>query len=418
MVTRLHNAWFAIAALLPVLAPTGVHANALKVASYQLEPHGGVIELQGDGPLDEPWMKLNGSSVKVWFPKIDQPGRFEQGDSEQPLRSVRLRAGSGGTALLSIEIEGAGALTRDNVQLTRNGARATVRVLLPQPGAPASGTGAQPTSTAAAATAATKLATPSADPSHAAGPLAEPTEAAPPSAAPQYKGADTLASTPVSAPVPASAAAKKPTASSSASEPQLLDNRHGLSTMQLLIALTIALGGIYLGLKLLLHKRDALATQPSIQVLGSKRLGARHQFVIVRALGQDHLLSVHGGRTDRIMSAPTPAAAPARADAPASVSAAASPAREPSEGVDPVGSGMAATLRSLRSRDLFKRAAATTTGGARAADDDATPFGAELRDFVRGQETLSLPDPDAARGPRLTESEAIAGLVRLRGRSG
>ncbi|MEO0323809.1 MAG: hypothetical protein AAF447_12690, partial [Myxococcota bacterium] len=78
----------------------------------------------------------------------------------------------------------------------------------------------------------------------------------------------------------------------------------------LLLALTAILGGLHLLLKAL-SQRGRLVPESSIDVVASKRLGARHQLLLVRALGEEHLLSVNGKELQHLSTAPAGMGLPA-----------------------------------------------------------------------------------------------------------
>jgi flagellar biogenesis protein FliO len=78
------------------------------------------------------------------------------------------------------------------------------------------------------------------------------------------------------------------------------------SGIVLLAVVSLALLGVYLVIKFGLIKRAKPSLLSDIEIIGSKRLGARHQLILVRALGEDHLLSINAGHTERIASVPTP----------------------------------------------------------------------------------------------------------------
>jgi hypothetical protein len=213
-----------------------------------------------------------------------------------------------------------------------------------------------------------------------------------------------------SAPVPATAPRALSKALRPKPAPQLLESKNGPSGTQVLLIVSLVLGAVYGGLRVFVRRRVAVLPRPDIQVLGSKRLGTRHQLMIVRALGQDHLLSVNGGRTERLMSTHSDPVAPP-----------AEPRPEPRRNSERLGAGLSETLRSMRSRDLFaaaKNSPILTSKEAQANDE--SPFGAELLDFVRGQTRRGEPraaDALSLTTHSLSESEAVAGLVRLRKRS-
>jgi flagellar biogenesis protein FliO len=391
----------ALAALLWA-TPSQALANRLKLNSYQLEPTQFVIELEGTEGLVEPWVRVAGSTARVWFSGIETVSRFEQGEAQAPIQSLTLRPAPAKTGLLRLELQPDHVISQRDVTITRNGKHATIRVAL---------TAAAPAEAGAAATSAnTKAAAPNADTTVAAdsaaaeapaAPAAVPaTQVEPPpaSAEPLFKQTQASTAEPVAA-LP-QALQKKP-------EPKLLEPTGQLSTVQLLLLLTVVLGGIYGVMRLKLRKGGATAPVPTeIQVLGNKRLGARHQLLIVRALGQDHLISVNGGHTERIASSETLHRLPAASGGVLTPDAAL-PATQP-KGPARLGLGLSSALRAVRGHELFANAEAQRTSDLARTPAGETPFGAELLDFVRTSET---------RNAALSESEAIAGLVRLRNRS-
>jgi flagellar biogenesis protein FliO len=406
-----------LAALL-CAAPSLASANRLKLKSYQIEPTRLVIELEGTEALGEPWLRVSGSTARIWFPDIETLSRFEQGEAEAPLKSLMLRPGTPKTALLLLELRADRSLAQRDVEITRDGTRGTIRVALPPAIATEAGatTGA-PASTSAAPPAA-ELTAPNSAPAVALNPAAQPVAEAPAKPAATQPAQEPAVPVPpvTAAPAPGfkqahagsleSAAALPRALQKQNPEPQLLEPQAELSSVQLLLLLTVVLGAIYGLLRIALRRRAAECAPTEIQVLGSKRLGARHQLLIVRALGQDHLISVNGGRTERIATSDTlhslPGAASATLAAPAAMPSVQpkSPAR--------LGLGLSSALRAMRGHELFASAEEHRTAALARAPIGETPFGAELLDFVRTGES---------RNPGLSESEAIAGLVRLRKRS-
>ncbi len=69
----------------------------------------------------------------------------------------------------------------------------------------------------------------------------------------------------------------------------------------LLLFITVLLAAL-LGVVKFIAKRRVLPTPDDIDVVSSKRIGPRHQLIVVRALGEEHLLSVNGGQTQLITS--------------------------------------------------------------------------------------------------------------------
>jgi flagellar biogenesis protein FliO len=57
-------------------------------------------------------------------------------------------------------------------------------------------------------------------------------------------------------------------------------------------------------LRWILARRPIAKRTPPISVVATHRLSPRHQLLVVRALGEEHLLSVSGGTTQKIASLP------------------------------------------------------------------------------------------------------------------
>jgi hypothetical protein len=75
----------------------------------------------------------------------------------------------------------------------------------------------------------------------------------------------------------------------------------------LMLLLTLV-SGLALALFSWLRRRSSKnAKAAPIAVVASHRLSPKHQLVVVRALGQDHLLSIDGTKTERLASMPSPA---------------------------------------------------------------------------------------------------------------
>jgi len=72
------------------------------------------------------------------------------------------------------------------------------------------------------------------------------------------------------------------------------------SVVSALIGITALLGLIYGAMRVLMQKRGYPAKEKAIDVVAQKRLGPRHQLVIVQAFGKKHLLSIQGGTTTPI----------------------------------------------------------------------------------------------------------------------
>ena len=193
---------------------------------------------------------------------------------------------------------------------------------------------------------------------------------------------------PASAVVPLSISA----AAGGAAEPQE-ENAAG-SPLAPLVGATALLALVYGLVRVLSARKGRPLAHASIEVIGSRRLGTRHQLVLVRALGEDHLLSMNGERTERIASSPSPGS-------------------------------QASTLRLLPPPQAAPRSLARALDEepdkpeAPAEDGERpreAPFGAELLSFMQRRANMSA-RPGSQAASEGGESPAVAGLVRLRRRA-
>ncbi|MBI5161578.1 MAG: flagellar biosynthetic protein FliO [Micrococcales bacterium] len=163
--------------------------------------------------------------------------------------------------------------------------------------------------------------------------------------------------------------------------------------------LTLGLAGAYLVLRLLRRGGGAGKGRPQIEVVAAKRLGPRHQLLVVRAFGRDHLLSVNGGTTQRIASVRS---------------------GEPNEG--------AAAPASKTMGGLFSKPWIDRSLGSEADADEGTPEPAPLprprrarpeeNDPAFGAELLQLTSATRARTSAPVRSDSVSGLLRLRQQAG
>lgn len=378
----------AVSLLLPALA----HADRLRVTSYDMDDGGGTVRVESDAPLGEPWLRVEGRTVKIWFPHVQEVARFdhERGGSE-PIRALALRGGASETALLRVELGANHAIGRDDIVITRDGLQAAVKLRVPT---------AQPVNTtpAAAAPPAAPAAPAAAVPAPAPAPVAAP--------APQPKAAEPAQQETTMSGIGAAA-------DSSAEEEEDLgtqDSEEHANPMWLLGAASVLLTFVYFGLQ---HLQRARAMHsPSIEIVGTRRLGHRQSLLIVRALGADHLLLCTNGRAERVASTPSNPALPAHTQG---------------GGADHAGSALASAKPQSQAGGIMSRLSSQhrlrklldSVGDApqpEAAEDEADPdseFGAELRTATRqrgGALLHSIPAP-AAR-----QSESVAGITRLRQR--
>jgi hypothetical protein len=377
-----------------LLLPAVAHADRMRVTSYDMDDGGGTVHVEADAPLGEPWLRVEGRTVKIWFPHVHEVARFdhERGGSE-PIHALALRGGASETALLRVELGTGHAITRDDISITRDGLQAAVKLRVPT---------AQPVVTQPAAAAPVAAPAPAAPAAVAATPAA-PAPVAP--AAPQPKEAE-----PAAAATPAGLGA-----ADSGSEEELgtqdEEEPEHANPIWLLGGASVLLAFVYFALQHV--QRTRRTNSPSIEVVGSRKIGPRQELVIVRALGSDHLLLCTNGRAERVASTPTNLALPAN------TAVAAHPAADAKTHSQAGGIGVMSRLSSQhRLRKLLDSVgtdAAPAGDGDAEADTAAEPdaeFNAELRTATRQRSALlhSIPAP-AAR-----QSESVAGITRLRQR--
>jgi hypothetical protein len=402
-VVHFASAWSAVFGLLPSVG----HAHEIRVSSYEMSETGGVVMLESDAPIGEPWLRVEAKHVRVWFPDLVDVARFDhQRDASEPIRSLVLRPGAQDSAVVRIEVGANRTLTRDNIQIVRDGQTARIRVSFPAPGrAPA----ATPSAVRAALTPA-----PAAKVADA--PAASVSPVPPPSAAkPLF--ADTANPQPAAKPSAVGAVAKPASA-----KPTTLGFAGGSNqNLGLLMMISAVLLGIYACIKRFAKPRT-IRTQ-DIEVLSARKLGKGSELLLVRALGSDHLLVTSAGRTERVASVPTPVEPPLLAPAltsPPSAAPATAPAPEETQAE---GLGIITKLSSRsRLRKLLDAVDKETSDSAPppAPPAPALPpprasgrpaFGPELLSAINQHKLTGFSSlPSIAN----KQSDAVAGIARLR----
>jgi hypothetical protein len=365
--------------------PSVVHADQMRVTSYDMDDSGGIVRLESNTAVGEPWVRVDGKMVRVWFPHIVDIARFDhEREGDQPIKALALRPGASDTAVLRVDLGNARHITPSDVEITRNGPQVSVQIKVPLPkvATPAASEVTQPTRHAEPAPNAGKH-------SSLAAAEAPPTAAA---AAPLAAKAST-ATTDVSA-------AKSSLMPAMADMPAELSKQSQPTLMYLMIA-SLVLAAI-LGALQYNNKRKPSA-KPQIEVLGARRLGHRQELLIVRALGSDHLLLCTAGRAERVASSPTP-----MPSAPDSYSR----GEESQAGGIGLMSRLSSHSRLRKLLDNVEHEAPADEEHNLPLTPKQNPFGAELFSAARKQAAIhSLP------APRKRQSEAVAGIDRLRKRA-
>jgi hypothetical protein len=376
-----------------LLFPALVHASDLRVSSYEMSESGGVIVIESDAPIGEPWMRTDAHSVRIWFPDVKYVARFEHArDAQEPIRALMLRPGSDDSAVLRIEFGPGVTFTREDVEVTRDGQAARVRVRLPV---------AQPAGkTAPVAAAAKQPSAAEAKPLYPQQPAVQPTAASP-------RPAATSGATGTEAIRAAAAASDKQRGLEFSN-----GSRGGLTGLAIISGLLLA---AYAGIRSLGKKR--VSREPDIQVLSARRLGHRSELLVVRALGADHLLMSSAGRIERVASVPSPVA-PSLSLPPAPLPSM-SPYSEPDSQAEGLG-----IISKLSSRSRLRKLLDAVDQEPAHSEPPPRPsgrpsFGPELLSAIHHHKlnaVASLP-PMAAPANidnNNKQSDAVAGIARLR----
>jgi flagellar biogenesis protein FliO len=267
--TGLLSTCFAVLGLLP----TQAQALRLEEVTFTSDPSDVIITVRGDENPTAPSVKNYDGEVRIRFPDARVLKTMAVPGDGRALASIELRAGSSGTGVVTLDLADETKLADRDVRVeTRKNATVfrIARDLLPPlkevPPAPA--TAPEP-----------KAELPRSAPTEMPAPVAKPSLANALSQTPQ---------TPTTV--------KKPEGLSSALS-------QSASPYPLLITISALLGLAYLALRLFMRKQNLFTDNPTIEVVAQKRIGARHQLMIVRAFGQDHLLSIQGTSTTPIASA-------------------------------------------------------------------------------------------------------------------
>jgi hypothetical protein len=388
------------------LLPAVSHAHEIRVSSYEMSETGGVVMLESDAPIGEPWLRVEQKFVRVWFPDLADVARFDhQRDASEPIRSLILRPGAQNSAVVRIEVGANRTLSRDNIQIVRDGQTARIRVSFP-----ASGRSAASHARAAAPAPAPKPATATAATVAA---VAAPPVPPPSAAKPLFA---------VTAPLAVkSGSAVGAVAKPANTKPTTLGLAGGSNqNIGLLLMISAILLAVYACIKRFTKPRT-IRTQ-DIEVLSARRLGKGSELLLVRALGSDHLLVTSAGRTERVASVPTPVEPPLLAPSltsPPTAAPATAPAPEESQAE---GLGVIAKLSSRsRLRKLLDAVdKETSESGPAPAPAPMLPAPQSRRPNAFGPELLSAINQHKLTGlsslPSIAskQSDAVAGIARLR----
>lgn len=351
-------------------APSWASANRFTEAAIDIDESHATIILQAEEATGEPRVGTRPGLVKAWFPAMSHNSLRVEGDGEL-FRYVRVRPGANDTSLVILRLSDGRSLERNDVEVSQEGSE--IRIIIPRsalPGAPVTEAAEGEEAAAAATTEAT-----------------EDTEAAGTEAATE------------------DAALGQPSEESTGAG-SLMGGGQG-ANMGLMLLVTLLLGFIYMFVRIFTKKKRASGPKSDIEVIANRRLGSKHQLLVVRALGEDHLLSINAGRTDRIASLPIPESAYAEPVEPTQEADTATPSLF--QRVQ-AGLGLGSQHPTAPAPELNEERVSLSKAAQAAA------FSTEVRRAARGSSMppSSIPAAQAVRGG---SSEAVAGLIRLRERS-
>ncbi|HEX5656576.1 MAG TPA: flagellar biosynthetic protein FliO [Polyangiales bacterium] len=270
-----------------VMTPRLASAKAIEDVLLGSDAQDIMITILADSTLNAPTVRTYAGSLRVRLYDTKETPLLKITGDGGAVRSVDVANGSDQTAAIVVNFTDRTRLNPTDVRIEREGGKVVLRIargLLPalRENAP----------TAAKPVPAPVAAAPKAEP--------KPAEAKP---APAPAPAPALVPAPVAkAPEPAPEQ-KKPTLGQPSPKPpagakdiKLTQGAESGSTIPILIAVSALLALAYGVIRLVMNKQPGVDI-PAIDVIAQKRLGPRHQLVIVRAFDRDYLLSIQGGQT-------------------------------------------------------------------------------------------------------------------------
>ncbi len=422
--------------------------NAVTLLSFEVTPTDIRLDLEAAADVGAPRVRNEPGYVRVSFDEMTGSSLYLPGDG-RAVRYIRAREGAVDNAVIVLRIGDARDLPEQAVTVTRMGRRAAITIR--RDALPPTYTTAPRSVSASAASSVAGAADEEADdaartpaPVAAEAPMAEATAAD--ALAAEAMAADTLAADALAADAldesemgdataPSGAGAttggsagllrSRASESERGASPGLAggDSTGNLfSLLAITAVLLLALGTV----RYWQSRRASSSLEPSIRILAAARLSSKQQLIVVRALGQDHLLSVEPGRTERLASINTPLEKSTD-----EVVSALRASREP--GASPAGlSSLHGPLlgpASQPSAPTFLARTLTALGvGARPQPSSAagsafsspeptaaqahanTQFSRELARLVESRSEMPL----ATTSMPPSEASAVAGLVRLR----
>jgi flagellar biogenesis protein FliO len=260
---------------------TNVQAQAIESVTMTSDPGDVVFTVRADKPLSMPSVRTAEGEIRVRFPDTDVPQSIRVNGDGNAIKLVDVRGGSHDSAVMRLDLGGHSRIAVDDVRIESRKHIMVLRIardLLPA------------------------LPEPSEEPKKALPAKVEaPVAAAPVAAVPSAPAA--LPSEKKQAAAPLALLTKKSAAPAEAKKPlnSMMSGSAASSPMPMLIGISAILALAYATMRLLMQKKKgAEKVRAPIDIVAQKRIGPRHQLVIVRAFGREHLLSIQGGNTTLI----------------------------------------------------------------------------------------------------------------------
>lgn len=385
-----------VALLLGTLVPELALAKEVADVRFAADAADVVLTVKADEALRAPSVRTYAGSVRVRFYDADQSKLVTVEGDGSAVRSVELGRGSDKTAAVTVKLGDRTKLSVSDVRVEVDGDTTTLRIAR----------GLLPAVREEALPAPAPKALPAPEPAPKQLPASTP--ATTPEPAPATVTVTTEELTSGDAASAATALGARKAATSKVASPGLKLNTGESSPMPMLLAISALLALSYGGLTLLIKKKRKVPGTdiPAIDVISQRRIGPRHQLVIVRAFDRDYLLSIQGGQTTVVARS----------------------SRKKLEAAEALLSPLPKRhLDSAQSRP-FERDDEPTFGGElfkqalekreRAREQTASYRIEQARADARIELEAESPAPGYVEPPASAMSESVSGLLRLRKQSG
>ena len=240
------------------------------------------VHLFSTGPISEPRIRTAPGVLRFWIPNVQNNPRVDIPGDGEIFRELSLRAGVGDTGVLTLTLARRVRIVRDQVHFepsSRGGVIHISRRIPPSPQEQEASAGQESEEDVA------QLALSENDSDETLEANADQEESG-------LLNHDATTSSQEGTPLFVEHESEEKDESS------MLE---GSGNIGLLVFLTLILGGAY-ALVRFLSKYKKIIPADDINIIASKRVGPRYQLMVVRALGNDHLLAVHKGQTQLISS--------------------------------------------------------------------------------------------------------------------